>query len=349
MSRLYMVSQAGFEAACQLDGIFPPGHAAAGLHGHGYVCQARVPQAVSGLDDLEQKLAHIASTLDYCFLNDMIDTPTDENIARYILSRLELADIDKVGVYSTHHSGVDLDLTANAHIWRRYRFEAAHQLPNVPAGHQCGRMHGHGFEVILHVNQGIAHQHMGIDFDHLDLLWKPLQQQLDGHCLNHITGLENPTSEVISAWIWQQLKPQLPQLSWVTVYETHTSGCHYNGRHYRIWKEQYFESAIIQQEQLTGHSYKIRLHLQAELDTVMGWTVDYGDVKRLFQPVYRQLDHQRLDQLNGLASPKLEQIVQWIYQQIGSCLPQLDRIDLFERPGIGVQLCCAEEGPGLPD
>ena len=27
------------------------------------------------------------------------------------------------------------------------------QLPNVPEGHQCGRMHGHGFEVILHANE----------------------------------------------------------------------------------------------------------------------------------------------------------------------------------------------------
>ncbi|HMA98943.1 MAG TPA: 6-carboxytetrahydropterin synthase, partial [Wenzhouxiangella sp.] len=35
-------------------------------------------------------------------------------------------------------------------MWRRFRFESAHQLPNVPPGHKCGRMHGHGFIVILH-------------------------------------------------------------------------------------------------------------------------------------------------------------------------------------------------------
>ena len=35
-------------------------------------------------------------------------------------------------------------------LWRRYRFQAAHRLPHVPLGHKCGRLHGHGFEVIVH-------------------------------------------------------------------------------------------------------------------------------------------------------------------------------------------------------
>ncbi len=28
-----------------------------------------------------------------------------------------------------------------------YKFEAAHQLPKVPPGHKCARMHGHGYQV----------------------------------------------------------------------------------------------------------------------------------------------------------------------------------------------------------
>jgi 6-pyruvoyltetrahydropterin/6-carboxytetrahydropterin synthase len=41
--------------------------------------------------------------------------------------------------------------------------------------------------------------------------------------------LENPTSEVLAAWIWQQLKPQLPELTAVMVKETCTAGCVYKG------------------------------------------------------------------------------------------------------------------------
>ena len=34
---------------------------------------------------------------------------------------------------------------------RTYRFEAAHQLPEVPPGHECARMHGHSYlvEVVI--------------------------------------------------------------------------------------------------------------------------------------------------------------------------------------------------------
>ena len=106
-----------------------------------------------------------------------------------------------MAIQSTHDSGVDLDNNGHAHIWRRYRFEAAHQLPNVPAGHQCGRMHGHGFEVILHANQDLKSdsdtaqsEHMadmGVDFEQIDRFWQPLHKQLDYTCLNDIEGLNN--------------------------------------------------------------------------------------------------------------------------------------------------------------
>ncbi|TON47080.1 6-carboxytetrahydropterin synthase QueD, partial [Vibrio parahaemolyticus] len=42
-------------------------------------------------------------------------------------------------------------------------------------------------------------------------------------------GLENPTSEVLAKWIWQQLKPNLPLLSKVEIKETCTAGCIYKG------------------------------------------------------------------------------------------------------------------------
>ncbi len=182
-------------------------------------------------------------------------------------------------------------------------------------------------------------------------------QQLDYTCLNDIPGLENPTSEVLARWIWQQLKPDFAQLSWVTVYETHTSGCHYNGDHYRIWKEQRFESALRlkcvpendQRRQLHGHSYLIRLHLTAPLDEVMGWTVDYGDVKALFKPIYKQLDHHQLDLLDGIEDADVTSLLHWIKDKMADSLPQLDRIDLFETPGCGAILYWGEEGPALPD
>ncbi|MFK5984958.1 MAG: 6-carboxytetrahydropterin synthase [Pseudomonadota bacterium] len=353
MTQLYYLASAQFEAACQMNNLDKQ-HRAAKLHGHSYQVSMRVAEQNNNLSSLAKQIKSLIQPLDYSFLNDHITIPSDENIARWILSNSNFNNTDQVAVQSTLNSGVDLDRQGDAHIWRRYRFEAAHQLPNVPEGHQCGRMHGHGFEVILHVNQELHNQAMGIDFDELDRFWQPLHQLLNNRCLNNIRGLENPTSEVLANWIWQKLKPQLDSLSWVTVYETHTSGCNYNGSQYRIWKEQFFESAILHPEpltdsSLTGHSYKIRLHLMAELDKVMGWTVDYGDVKSLFNPVYKQLDHHRLDHLEQLPQADIKSLLYWIKDRIATQLSALDRIDLFEQPGYGAQLCWGKEGPALPD
>ena len=88
--------------------------------------------------------------------------------------------------------------------------------------------------------------------------------------------------------------------------------------------------------------------MTSPLDQVLGWTVDYGDVKALFQPVYRRLDHHRLDEIPGLADPDPARLAHWMRGEIAAALPQLDRIDLYDTPGCGVSLCWGELGPALP-
>lgn len=116
----------------------------------------------------------------------------------------------------------------NTIIFKDFQFEAAHYLPNVSKGHKCGRLHGHSFFVRLEL-QGVIDQEKGwiMDYSHIKLLFQPIYNQLDHHLLNNITGLENPTSEVLAKWIWDRLKPNLSQLSTVIVKETCTSGCIY--------------------------------------------------------------------------------------------------------------------------
>ena len=59
-------------------------------------------------------------------------------------------------------------------------------LPNVPPGHQCGRLHGHGFGVTLCAAASHAE---------LEQAWARLRPLLHQRMLNDIPGLENPTSE----------------------------------------------------------------------------------------------------------------------------------------------------------
>ncbi len=115
-------------------------------------------------------------------------------------------------------------------IFKEFSFEAAHRLPNVPEGHKCARLHGHSFRVNI-VVQGQVGDHSGwvMDFADLKTSFKPIYTRLDHYYLNDIAGLENPTSENIARWIWQQLKPTLPELCRIEIRETCTSGCIYQG------------------------------------------------------------------------------------------------------------------------
>ncbi|PKH18416.1 6-carboxytetrahydropterin synthase QueD [Enterobacterales bacterium CwR94] len=115
-------------------------------------------------------------------------------------------------------------------LFKDFTFEAAHRLPNVPVGHKCNRIHGHSFTVRLEIT-GDIDPHTGwlMDFSELKAAFQPTYDRLDHHYLNDIPGLENPTSEVLSRWIWEQIKPLVPQLSRVLIKETCTSGSIYRG------------------------------------------------------------------------------------------------------------------------
>jgi len=115
-------------------------------------------------------------------------------------------------------------------IFKEFTFEAAHRLPNVPPGHKCARLHGHSFHVAIHVS-GTVNPETGwvMDFAEISEAFRPLRARLDHYYLNEIEGLENPTSENLARWIWERLRPALPQLSQVVVRETCTAGCVYRG------------------------------------------------------------------------------------------------------------------------
>lgn len=114
-------------------------------------------------------------------------------------------------------------------IFKEFTFEAAHRLPNVPAGHKCARLHGHSFQVRVTV-EGDLDPVLGwvMDFADLKAACRDVHDALDHRYLNEIPGLENPTSEVVAAWIWDRLWSRVP-LSAVQVRETCTSGCIYRG------------------------------------------------------------------------------------------------------------------------
>ena len=118
----------------------------------------------------------------------------------------------------------------NMELRKTFQFEAAHLLPNLPLTHKCRRLHGHSFQAEI-VVAGECDPKLGwlIDYAELSEAFHPLWEQLDHRYLNDLPGLENPTSENIALWIWERLKPKLPQLTEVVVAETCTARCIYRG------------------------------------------------------------------------------------------------------------------------
>lgn len=106
---------------------------------------------------------------------------------------------------------------------RAYRFEASHVLPRHPG--RCRRMHGHSYRFVVEIEGPIdPEQGMVLDFGDLDaLVEKHVLARCDHHHLNDF--LENPTAEWISLWIWRELKPALPGLRSVELFEVEGASC----------------------------------------------------------------------------------------------------------------------------
>ncbi|OHX13130.1 6-pyruvoyl tetrahydrobiopterin synthase [Chromobacterium sphagni] len=328
MHACYMMADAGFEAARRLHAA--PGREAR-LHGHSFRLSARCEAQYTDQAALQAALQAAVAPLDYADLNAVLAACDDLALARHVAHALPHPAAIKL--QGAPDRGVMLD-GARTLVWLNVSFEAAHYLPHVPAGHKCGRLHGHGFGVRLAADAASCNQH------DLARAWAPLHRRLDQHYLNDIAGLDNPTSEVLAHWLHQQLQGELPGLAWVEVRETHSAGSQFDGQRFRIWKEQRFESAMPFDAagNYTGHSYLVRLMLAGDIDRTMGWLLDFGDVKDRFKPIYRQLDHNPLDKLSGLRSRDNAAVAEWIHAQLSPLVPELARIDLMENEHAGVSL-----------
>lgn len=117
-----------------------------------------------------------------------------------------------------------------ARLTRQFDFHAAHRLPRFDENHPCRGLHGHTFtcEVVV---EGVVDPHSGtvIMFEDLKAAIKPVEEQLDHSLLNDIAGLEQPTTEYLARWIFDQLKPALPPLTLIRLWETPRNSVEYWG------------------------------------------------------------------------------------------------------------------------
>ena len=92
---------------------------------------------------------------------------------------------------------------------------------------------------------------------------------------------------------------------------------------------------------LHGHSFRIEIHVSGPVGADTGWVMDFADLRQAFQPLFDQLDHQYLNDVDGLENPTSENLARWIWQRLAADLPQLSRVVVQETCNAG----CVYTGP----
>lgn len=86
-----------------------------------------------------------------------------------------------------------------------------------------------------------------------------------------------------------------------------------------------------------GHSYQVRIEVYGEVGQRTGWVIDYADIARAWGPLFNQLDHHILNEIQGLENSTSEHLARWIAEALD--LPGLSAIEVRETPTAGARYC----------
>jgi 6-pyruvoyltetrahydropterin/6-carboxytetrahydropterin synthase len=81
---------------------------------------------------------------------------------------------------------------------------------------------------------------------------------------------------------------------------------------------------------LHGHSFRIEIHVRGPVEKEAGWVMDFADIKTVFNPIFDQLDHHYLNEIDGLSNPTSENLARWIWHNLHPKLPILYKIVVRE-------------------
>lgn len=84
-----------------------------------------------------------------------------------------------------------------------------------------------------------------------------------------------------------------------------------------------------------GHTYHLTLFFEGDLSPNLGWVIDFSEIKKVVKPILNLVDHQFLNEVEGLENPTSEMICVWLWKRIKPLITQLKRIELKETPSSG--------------
>jgi 6-pyruvoyltetrahydropterin/6-carboxytetrahydropterin synthase len=81
---------------------------------------------------------------------------------------------------------------------------------------------------------------------------------------------------------------------------------------------------------LHGHSFRVAVHVEGEVDGHAGWVQDFADLTKAMRPVLDCLDHYYLNEIEGLDNPTSEILARWIWDRVEAALPGLAQVVVRE-------------------
>ncbi len=84
---------------------------------------------------------------------------------------------------------------------------------------------------------------------------------------------------------------------------------------------------------LHGHSFRLEASVRGCVKPGEEWVEDFSHLTCMLNEVATKLDHQLLNDIDGLAVPTLERVCLWVAKELKPSLPGLSRISL-SRPSL---------------
>ncbi|MFA5688961.1 MAG: 6-carboxytetrahydropterin synthase QueD [Kiritimatiellales bacterium] len=84
-----------------------------------------------------------------------------------------------------------------------------------------------------------------------------------------------------------------------------------------------------------GHGYEVDIFLCGPVNSETGFVMDFGDLSQACDPVFKQLDHSMLNDIDGLANPTSENMCIWLWNKLKPQLPLLSKIIIRETETSG--------------
>lgn len=87
---------------------------------------------------------------------------------------------------------------------------------------------------------------------------------------------------------------------------------------------------------LHGHSFKVEIYVSGPVGEDTGWVQDFADIKTAFTPYYEKLDHNYLNEIEGLDNPTSENLALWVWDRLKPILPMMSKVVVRETCTSGV-------------